>query len=213
MSNTTLNFNPDSSSPSIIIAENNTIYLNALKEGLENHGIKVVAAAANGKELLFQLKYNVPDIILLDLEMPVMNGSDALIHLQKYFPKIKIIIISVHQSPILIHHFIAKGVNAYICKDKMDSVDDFASIIYRVNHEGFYHENLPKPEVEITPKELEVIQHMVKGMNTKKIAATMGVSEKSIHKHRINLYAKTNCKKIEGLVRFVYNNALNFIRY
>ncbi|MCC6370254.1 MAG: response regulator transcription factor, partial [Bacteroidia bacterium] len=103
----------------VIIAEDKIPFRETLAASLEDYGISVIAQAGNGLELLAHLKIREPDIILLDLRMPEMDGSETMNQLANEHPQIKVIILSYHDSPMVQDDYAKRGAKGYVCKDEL----------------------------------------------------------------------------------------------
>lgn len=99
--------------------------------------IEVLFGAANGQELLDQLKKSKPDVIILDIDMPVMDGVQALAKIKTDYPDIKVIMYSTHNESLFIKELFERGANSFLPKNC--DLDEFENAINGVYHDGFYH--------------------------------------------------------------------------
>lgn len=190
-----------------------------------HHEIRVILEASNGKELLQSLSKtdNHPDIILLDISMPVMNGFDTIEVLQTRHPSIKVIIFSLLGEEDTVIHMIRKGACGYIQKNT-DPLQ-LASIINTVQTTGFYIGDLVKKDYfqnnlqgkrkgnflgknVLSPKELEFIRLSSTNLNYKEIAEKMEVSPKTIENYRDSLFQKLEIKNRAALALYAFKNGL-----
>lgn len=192
----------------------------------EDRNFKVVGEAAHGKDLLEILKKVTADIILLDIEMPVMNGKEALEIINKRFPEIKVIMLSMHGGPHFISELMARGARAFLLKNC--DPDTFFEAIHTVNEEGFYfdkevseamlkglqREKLINPlldELSLTDREVEILKEMCEGKTNKQISASLNISINTVDFHRGNVYKKTKSKNIIDLLKYSIKNGLVFL--
>ena len=204
-------------------------------EILFRHGIKfiidrevdleVVVEAANGSELLDYLANNdnLPDIVLADLKMPVLNGVEMTKILQKKYPEIKIIALTSYDTPAFIANMLDVGASSFILKNSKP--EDLLYVIREVAEKGFYYtdkilKTLKEIEVQnknvkseldaafLSPREIEVLQLICEQKNTAQIAEILFISPRTVEGHRTNLLLKTDSKNIAGLVVFAIQNRI-----
>lgn len=210
----------------LIICDDHTLFRQGMKkivEGLSE--LVVVGEAANGSELLVLIEQQkiMPDILLLDLDMPVMNGIEATDIIRKKYPDIKIIVLSVHDDEQYIIQMIEKGADGYLFKNT-----DFSEVekaIRDVAEKGFYineHimtamrktsllKNKPrtfKNTVNITAREMEVLKLICNEMTASEIAENLFISIRTVDGHRQNLLDKTGARNTAGLVIYAAKNGL-----
>ena len=200
--------------------------LSRLIEDIE--GMSVLLEASHGQDLLDQLAsrqtnhQDLPDLVLLDLQMPVMNGVETARELQKQYPDIKIIVLSTHFSKAFVLNMIEVGASAHM--PKKAPLDEMEMTIKKVAEKGYYYnervleiitENIrtkqkPKAsfDIQLTPREEEVLQLICKQYTAQEIADKLYISPRTVEGHRNNLLTKLNCKNIAGLVIFAIQNQL-----
>jgi DNA-binding NarL/FixJ family response regulator len=189
----------------------------------EDKHFEVIAEAANGKELLELLKQTTPDIVLLDIEMPVMNGKEALEIINKRFPEVKVIMLSMHAGINFISELMARGARAFIPKDC--DPDSLFEAIHTVHSEGYYfdksiseavlrglqREKSINPILEalsLSDREVEILKELCEGKTNKQIAASLKISVSTVDFHRGNVYKKTNSKNIIDLIKYAIKYGL-----
>ncbi|HWY38712.1 MAG TPA: response regulator transcription factor [Bacteroidia bacterium] len=185
--------------------------------------LKVVIEAENGKELANAMKKNLPDVILLDLEMPVMDGIETTSYVRKKYPDVKIVILTMHDDDAFISHLIEKGANGFLVKDS--NIEMVVDAIYSVVHTGFhFSDRVSKAMVKgliksqkikpsfnmanLTKKEIEVLLLICKEHTNKEISEMLGVSTRTIDGHRDNILQKTKARNTAGIVMFAVKNGL-----
>jgi len=168
--------------------------------------IKVIAEAADGKEVFEKLNKVDPEIILLDIEMPLMNGEEVAIILKKEFPLIKVIIISLHYDPFHVSRFYKIGVDAYLSKSC--DIERVVKIINEVHERGSYideeilqllikGETHVKPEKSglgqksLNPIELACLKLLCRGRRDKEISAELKIPFNTFLSHKKNIKIKT----------------------
>ncbi len=184
-----------------------------------------VQEAATLSELRAQFAQRVPDVLLLDLQMPEINGMDAAKLLLEAHPDLKIIVISMHSTDDFVSHMFKLGVRSYLPKD----VDKLLlnTAIATVMADGYYfsesmskamvrglHAGSPRQPsfqpaaIELTPREAEVLALICKGYPTAKIAEQLFISDRTVEGHRKNLLEKTNMPNAVSLAIYAMKHGL-----
>jgi len=173
---------------------------------------EIVGEAENGKELIEMGNSLLPDIILSDINMPVLNGLEALQQLTKQQPSIKFVMLSMHEEREYILNALKIGASGYLLKN----IEHFEleRAIITVYEGGKYFspaitnilaESFGKPEVnesyDITPREKEVLELVANGNSTKQIADQLGISIRTVESHRINMLKKMKASNTAELIR------------
>jgi two-component system, NarL family, nitrate/nitrite response regulator NarL len=209
-------------STKIIVAENHMLTRKAYMSLLKDLGYtSVVGEAANGKELLELLDATTPDIILLDIEMPVMNGKDALKAIKQRFPELKVIMLSFHTEETLMIEYIKLGASAFLTKDCSPEI--LEETIKLVRNEGFcYSKSISKAlvneltgknggasvENKLTQRETQIVILVCEGKTNKEIARRLNIVVKTVDFHKANIYKKTNTYTDAGLYNFALKKNL-----
>lgn len=199
--------------------------LAALIDGVDN--FELVVEADSGNTLLEKLKSldALPHVILIDMNMPEMNGIELTGILHMEYPEIKIIILTVHDQERFISKMIQVGASGYLIKNC--EIDELVHAINTVQQTGFYLNdltlkamanaskykgdnitNINNIPIEITKREHEVLQMICKQYTNSEIADQLFVSIRTVDGHRNNLLAKIGCKNTAGLVLFAVSNGL-----
>lgn len=206
----------------IVLAEDQKLMREGIKSLLEDEvHLKVIGEAENGRELLDLLKQTQPDIILLDIDMPVMGGKEALEVISKRYPKIKVIMLSMHNDEYIIsacmtmgaRSYLAKGCDADILIETIEAVNrngrhfnDSVSkaMLTNLKHEkSIQHEN-----VILTPREIEILKALCDGKTNQEIANELHISENTVHFHRTNVYHKTKSQNISDVIKYAIKNGI-----
>lgn len=210
---------------SIALADDQLLFRKGISAILQSVGnIKVVLEADNGRELLDKLKTHSNDIslVLLDLEMPVMNGVQCMKEMSKSFPNTKTIVLSVHNEPTYITKMIELGARAYLQKNAEPS--DVISTIEHVHQTGFYLNeqtmmaigkgfSLPRKKISLvddglTQREIEIMRLICAQYTTPEIAEKLFISERTVDGHRNNLLQKTGRRNVAGLVVYAIQEGI-----
>lgn len=196
----------------IIYAEDNTLFRQTVLAALGPYNIDVIAQAGNGRELIRQM-YRQPDVVLLDLEMPVMDGNNAFEHILEHFPESKIIIVSMHYEQLLVDNYIERGAKGYISKDLFSgNMDLLANAIYKVAS-GKTSVNYPVEHItRFSSRQKELIPFMINGNTNKEIAEQTGLQERSVEKQRQKIYQKLGGQKAVDFYRYAFSKGLQFLR-
>jgi DNA-binding NarL/FixJ family response regulator len=175
----------------IIFTEDHKSYRQGLVPILKKENIYTIAEAENGSQLLFLLEIENlrPDVILLDLEMPEMDGNVTLAKIKDKFPDMKVIILSSYGEGSLLKDFKNKGASSFL--EKNTDVKIIIDTIKRTHYLVDYS-NIPKKVKSLfTEKEVQVIPLLLAGKTSKQIADILGIAEKTVEQYRNRLYDKT----------------------
>jgi len=200
----------------IIIVDDHEIFRNGLKMVINRLKFtKVAGEAANGLEFLDLIKKVKADIVLMDIEMPVMNGIDATKAALAEQPDLKIIALTMFNESDYIQSMMEAGVKGFLLKNiKKEMLAKAITTIY--NGGNYYSEELfefftkqiSKPHtsndeaVDFTRREKEILQLMAEGLNNKEIADMLFISERTVVGHKTNMLSKTGCKSTLGLLTY-----------
>ncbi|GAB5399854.1 MAG: two-component system response regulator YxJL [Aureisphaera sp.] len=209
----------------IAIADDEALFRKGMKLLLNGYeGISVELEAENGVDLLQKLKSTgqLPDILLLDLKMPEMNGIEVAKVIRTEYPNIKIIVLSTHFSRAFIINMIELSAVAYLPKNSQPQ--EVAETIQAVFSKGFHYNNevmaiireniisKKKPKAhfsfDLTPREIEILQLICEQYTGPEIAEKLFISPRTVDGHRNNLLSKLNCKNVAGLVVFALQNEI-----
>lgn len=194
----------------IIIAEDHRILRDAIKFGLNEFGIETIGDANNGHSLLELLKTQTADLIVLDIEMPELDGSEALREIKRLYPEIKVIMFSQYDNPLIMADFIEKGANVYLCKNS--TMVELAFVIKIVVEKGYYYDNIVLLNKKFTKREKEIIPLLSNGKTNAELANQLNVCVKTIEAHRNRIYQKTNCNSLKEFLFYAIKNGLNYIK-
>jgi DNA-binding NarL/FixJ family response regulator len=203
----------------ILVADDHSVVRTGLRTLLESEdGWQVCAEAANGREAVEKAGKLKPDVAVMDIAMPLLNGIEATRQIKEVSPKTEILILTMHDSESLIGEVLAAGARGYILKDDAD-LDLIHAIDVVRQHRPYLSsrisEMVSKPDVEarsdrrrLTPREREVLQLLAEGKSNKEIASFLDISVKTAETHRANIMLKLNFHSITELVRYAVRNKI-----
>ncbi|MCF8368916.1 MAG: response regulator transcription factor [Bacteroidales bacterium] len=209
----------DSSEIKILLADDHQIIIDGLKSLLSTaKNIRVIGEASNGKEVCDFLKLIKADLILMDIDMPVMNGIEATKKIKQSYPDVRIIILSMHNEPGLIKTMISAGADGYLIKncdqnELLDAVHKVASgqnyfstdVTMSLLEKGHVSVNSISGDnhlAELTSREIEILTLIAEGYSNKEIGDKLFISHRTVDTHRTNLMKKLEVNNIAGLIRF-----------
>ena len=209
----------------IFIADDHTLFRKAMVNLIQTFNrVSVVKDAENGKELLTLMKYESPDVALVDLQMPVLDGADTCEQILAKYAATKLIVLTMHDSEKYILHMIEMGVHGFLLKNT--EPDELERAIYAVHDNDFYHNDLVssvlrksvrdkvtanRPDfakAELSDREKEVLVMICRELTIREIAQRLSLSENTVRNHRVNIMEKTEARNTVGMVRYAYEIGL-----
>ncbi|HEX4638862.1 MAG TPA: response regulator transcription factor [Chthoniobacterales bacterium] len=194
--------------------------IRALLEKMSN--VEVVAEGGDGRQAFELLDRHRPDIVLLDIAMPNLNGLDAVDRIKKDWPETKVIVLSMHANEEYVVRALRSDVSGYLIKDA--AMDELERAIQTVAEgETYLSPRISKrvirdylagindvrgPLEQLTNRQREVLQLIAEGKNTKEIANTLDISVKTVEAHRLQLMQRLDIHDIPGLVRYSIRSGL-----
>ena len=202
----------------VAIADDHTLFRTGVKTFLSTYqDIQMVAEADNGMQLLNLLKHVKPDVILLDIQMPIMDGFATLPEIKKINPDIKVIMLSMNNDHSIVTKMMEVGANSYLTKES-DPEAIYQAIKTCYEDEFFFNELTNKallnglrnkrtaeavaPEVNLSDKEVTILKLMCEEKSTKEIADMVDLSPRTVEAIRDKLKTKTGVKSMAGLVMY-----------
>jgi DNA-binding NarL/FixJ family response regulator len=208
----------------VILADDHTLVRAGIRALLEKlPGVKVIGEAGDGREVLNLVKAQRPDVVLMDIAMPGLNGLEAAERMARDFPDVRVIILSMHNNEEYVLRSIKAGASGYLLK-KAATVE-LETALHRVVDGEIYlsreistqlHRQFPLqgiadrkgPFEKLTGRQREILQLIAEGQNTKKIGEILKVSPKTVEYHRMKLMNCLDVHDIPGLVRFALRAGL-----
>jgi len=207
----------------ILVADDHQVVRTGLRALLESKtGWQVCAEAANGREAVEKAGQLKPDVAVLDIGMPLLNGVEATRQIRKLSPHTEILILTMHDSELLIQEVLGAGAHGYILKDDADrnlvaAVDALRrhkpylssrvseSVSNPAGPDGSFN---PSSRSRLTPREREVLQLLAEGKSNKEVAGILGISVKTAETHRANIMLKLDFHSVTELVRYAVRNKI-----
>ncbi|MES2763186.1 MAG: response regulator transcription factor [Bacteroidota bacterium] len=204
----------------IFIADDHAMFRQGLRELLAYFPeVTIAGEAANGEELLHLLNSRSADIVLLDIRMPIMNGSEALPVLKARYPDLRIIIVSADANLFLLEEFhkkgahglIPKGCNIELLMEAMKDTKKYGDCLGLSKSIIQRSAMVFKNPFNLTEKEMQVLSYTAKGLSNKDIAGALNMAESTVESHKTKIYAKTGMKTPGELIAYGINNSLDLL--
>jgi two-component system response regulator NreC len=203
----------------ILLADDHALIRQGLKALLEKQGFQVVGEASDGQEALRSVERTQPDVAIIDISMPILNGVETARELKKCFPKTKVILLTQHDEDQYVTESLRAGVRGYVLKSQAG--DDLVHAIQEVCRGSVYlspsisrtvvDAYLSKTYVPADPlsgRERQVLQLVGEGKSTKDVAVQLGISVKTAESHRARLMKKLQIHETASLVRYAIRRGL-----
>ena len=209
----------------ILVADDHDIIRRGLKQLLTSRaGWEVCGEAKTGREAVTLAERLKPEIVVMDITMPDLNGLEATRRIHKLFPKMGILILTLHFSDQLLRDIVEAGARAYIMKSDADR-DLISAIEALANHRTFFtaraaemlldrfsQNSVPDPEAHLrnrlTSREREIVQLLAEGKSSKEVAVALGISVKTAETHRANIMKKLDMHSVSEVVRYAVKNQI-----
>ena len=203
----------------VLLADDHVLVRQSLKSLLEREGFQVVGEASDGQEAIRKVESLRPDIAVMDISMPILNGVDAARELSRSFPKTKAILLTQHDENQYISEALEAGVKGYVLKSQAASelVQAIGQVsrgqvylspgIARVVAETFRTKS-ENPKDPLTSRERQVLQLIAEGKSTKDVASLLGISVKTAESHRTRLMQKLDIHETASLVRYAVRRGI-----
>jgi DNA-binding NarL/FixJ family response regulator len=208
----------------VLVADDHEVARKGIRALIESHpGWEVCGEAADGREAVRATARLKPDMVLLDIGMPSLNGLDATRQILAESPDTRVLILTMHDSEQVVREVLAAGARGFLLKsdagrDLVSAVEAlqarrtfFTTKVAQLVLEGYLH---PGPETEppyrsvLTPREREVIQLLAEGKTTKEVATTLNLSVKTAETHRTNLMRKLDLHSVVDLTLYAVRNGI-----
>jgi two-component system response regulator NreC len=203
----------------VLLADDHALIRQGLKAFLEKQGFQVVGEASDGQEALRSVEKTQPDVAIIDISMPVLNGVDAARELKKSSLKTKVILLTQHDEDQYVTEALRAGVNGYVLKSQ--AADDLVHAIQEVCRGSVYlSPHISRAVVDaylsktydstdsLSGRERQVLQLVSEGKSTKDIAVHLGISVKTAESHRARLMKKLDIHETASLVRYAIRRGL-----
>jgi DNA-binding NarL/FixJ family response regulator len=209
----------------LVIVDDHGVVRRGVRALLETHpGWQVVAEGGNGREAVELVRELRPDVIILDLSMPDMNGLEATRRIVEESPQTEVLVLTMHHSEQLAREVLQAGARGYLLKSDADQ-NLIAAVDSLSQHKPFltstvtefvldgYMQLTDRSEVDdgaamVTPREREIIQLIAEGHSSKQTATVLSVSVKTVDAHRANIMRKLRLRSVSDLVRYAIRNQI-----
>jgi DNA-binding NarL/FixJ family response regulator len=203
----------------VVLADDHVLVRQGLRSLLEREKFQVVAEASDGQEAIRLTQELSPDLAVIDISMPTLNGIEATRELARSCPKTKIILLTQHEEQHYVDEALQAGVRGYVLKSQAAS--DLVHAIQQVLRGGFYlspgvsqavveayRSRSEKPADPLSTRERQVLQLIAEGKTTKDVAALLGISVKTAESHRTRLMQKLDIHETASLVRYAVRRGI-----
>lgn len=203
--------------PRIVVAEDHAMIAEGIAKLLEND-CELVEVVADGKTLISATQHHLPDLILVDVSLPLLNGLEATRQIKKRFPTIHVIILTMHTDPALVNDARAAGASGYLIKESAASEllhairevlrgkKIFSSTIQENVNKGSvsveHHETTTQSGRPITPRQREVLQLIAEGRSNKEIAEILNLAVKTVEFHKTRLMRTLQLHSVPELTKY-----------
>ena len=203
----------------VFLADDHVVVRQGLRAVLQTEGIEIIGEASDGRSALVMCATLQPDVAVLDLSMPLLNGIDTARELRKQCPRTNIILLTMYAEESYVLASLRAGISGYVLKS--NAASNLLEAIHAVSRgETYlspvisrtvvqaYLSNVPAPSDPLSSREREVLQLLAEGMNVKEIGGVLGISARTAETHRTRIMAKLNIHDIAGLVRYAISHDL-----
>ena len=209
----------------LVVADDHALMRRGICDLLETEpGWEIVAQAVNGREAVDAVARTRPDVLVIDLAMPELNGLTAAREILRSFPRVEIVLLTMHNTDQTIREVLECGARGYVLKS--DAEQDLIAAVKAVSQgkpfftpsvaevvlKGYLRQNArpetPERMQELTNREREVVQLLAEGKGNKEVAVAMKVSVKTVEAHRSNINRKLSIRSTSELVRYAVRNAI-----
>ena len=209
----------------VAIADDHVLFRAGVKSALSvQKDIKMIAEADNGMQLLTVLKHVQPDVILLDIQMPIMDGINTLPEIKKLYPNIKVIMLTMHNDHSMISKLMELGANSYLTKNSDSEI--IYQAIKTVHEQEYYFNQLTNKalidglrvkrqaeaslpvDAKLSDKEITILRMICEEKSTKEIADLVDLSPRTVEAIRDKLKVKTGAKSLAGLVMYAVKSGI-----
>jgi DNA-binding NarL/FixJ family response regulator len=208
----------------ILVVDDHAVVRRGVRSLLESHdGWEVCGEATNGRDAVEQSRRLRPDVVVMDLSLPELNGLDATRQILKSAPGIEVLVLTMHHSEALARDVLQAGARGYVMKSDADE-NLIAAVDSLRQHKpfltstvtGFVLDDYVRrgdaqadlAQVTVTSREREIIQLVAEGRSNKEAASTLGISVKTIEAHRANIMRKLHLRTVSDLVRYAIRNEI-----
>lgn len=213
--------------PHIILAEDHTLVAEGIAKLLKDE-FELIASVSNGRDLVEQVRQNPPEVVLVDLSLPILTGLEATRQIRKIFPSIPVIVLTMHAEPVFVEDAISAGASGYLIKDSAPS--ELICAIKEVLSGNTYispkvtiesvegsspplpHQDKtdspPPPVVNLTQRQREILQLIAEGRSNKEIAAILNLALKTVEFHKTRIMRILHVHSTPELTKFAISQRI-----
>jgi DNA-binding NarL/FixJ family response regulator len=209
----------------LFLADDHRIFLEGLVRLLQDHpAFEILGTAGNGRSALKQIRALRPDVVLIDISMPQLNGLETTRLIRQTSPNTKVVVLSMHESEEFLTRVLESGAIGYLLKDS--SAEELflavqeayqgnsylSPVLSRRLIDGYLQikdrEKATNPEPQLTGREREILQLLVEGRSNQEAAKSLDLSLKTVETHRKKIMKKLNCHHFAELVKYAIRNGI-----
>lgn len=203
----------------IVIADDHELMRRGVRHLLSSEGHEVVGEAATGRELIAVAEKTRPDLVIVDIGMPGLNGLDAVKRIRKLLPQVRAVVLTMHETDALIRAVLSSGARGYVLKT--DAARDLLAAAAAVMRGQFFlspaigermQNANEQPEqtklAEVTPREREVLQLLAEGKTSREVAQTLGTSVRTVETQRASIMEKIGARSLADVIRWAIRNEI-----
>jgi DNA-binding NarL/FixJ family response regulator len=210
----------------ILVADDHELVRRGVRSLLESQpGWEVCGEAANGRQAVAEARRLQPDLVVMDIGMPVLNGLEAIRQIKAERPGVECLVLTLHESEQVVHEVLTAGAHAYVLKS--DTGDRLITAVRALQeHSAFFTPHVEaivlagylrpretavtneRSPSRLTAREREVVQLLAEGKSNKEVATALGVSVRTAETHRTNIMRKLELHSISELVRYAIRNGI-----
>jgi len=205
---------------SIMLADDHVMFRQGVKRIIEGTpGLEVVGEANDGLELLSLLKARLPDLVLLDISMPHLRGLEATREIKKLYPRVKVILLTMHRTKEFLQQALEAGTDGFLLKEDADldllraiqavrGGKKFISPLLATEMADLALRDQPADTDPLTIREKTIVKLLAEGKTTKEIADLLYISVFTVRRHRDNIMRKLNLKRLADLIRYALSRGI-----
>ena len=195
----------------VLLCEDHAMVRAGLRMVLQEAGVDVIGEAGTGREGVELVRARRPDVVLMDLSMPDMDGYQATAEIVREFPEVRVLIVTMHADEAYVTRALQCGAHGYIPKgatgDELTRairavVDGKRHVVLAEDQDPDVPDDVRSRYARLTPRQREVLQLVAEGLRTRDIAERLGISVKTVEAHRTNIMQRLDVHELAGVVRF-----------
>ncbi len=202
----------------LLIIDDHRIVLDGLKSLFDQDPqFQIIGTSSSAEEALRFLQVSLPDIVLTDFRLPGLTGLELAIVVKEKYPKVKRVILSMHDEAILVRQILKEGIDGYLLKSIQQSelkmalhqiMDGFPYVSPEITRMLLADMNNVQADELLSERERQVLNLIAKECSNKQIAEKLFISERTVETHRKNIFRKTNTTSLVGLIKYAFANKL-----